>query len=230
MHDASFTVSVIMPAFNADKYIFEALSSVLLQTYPASEIIVLDDGSTDKTRDIVEKFSAVRYEYQDNAGVAAALNRGCLLASSNHIAFISADDVWQPNKLLIQREKLLENPKALVFGHMMNFISPDLSPDEAIKIVCPKVPMPAFSAGTLLTRLDILKHIGPFNENFRIGEFVDWYGRAKDLGTEVIMLENVLSLRRLHKTNHSKTATNSKSYAPILKALLDRRRAKEKLE
>lgn len=228
MHHDNFTISVIMPAFNAEKYISEALHSILHQTCPATEIIVVDDGSTDGTRESVEKYSSVRYAYQDNAGVASALNRGCLLATSDHIAFMSADDVWQPDKLQLQKKKLLESPNALVFGHMMNFISPDLVPGEIQKIVCPKDPMPAYSAGTLLTRLDTFNRIGPFNEDFEVGEFVDWYGRAKDLQIEVVMIDTVVSLRRLHSTNHSKTVLKShRSYAPVLKAILDRRRAKE---
>jgi glycosyltransferase involved in cell wall biosynthesis len=226
----NFTISVIVPSYNAEKYLSEALKSILIQTCPVAEIIVVDDGSTDRTREIVEKFSGVRYVYQENAGVAAALNRGCLMSSGTHISFISADDVWRPDKLLQQKEQLLKSPNAIVFGHMMNFISPDLAPSEALKIACPKAPMPAFSAGTLLTRLDTFNQIGPFNEVFNIGEFVDWFGRAKDLQIEVIMIDAVVSLRRLHMTNHSKTAINSKSYAPVLKAILDRRRAKESFE
>ena len=228
MHRDDFTVSVIIPAFNAEKYIAEAIRSVLHQSCPASEIIVVDDGSTDRTRKVLEKYSGVRYVYQDNAGVAAALNRGCLLAESEHIAFISADDVWQPEKLQCQKEILLERPNALVFGHMKNFISPELASDEALKIACPKDALPAYSAGTLLTRLDTFNQIGPFNESFSVGEFVEWYGRAKDHQIEVVMIDAVVSMRRLHKSNHSKTELkNSKSYAPVLKAILDRRRAKE---
>jgi len=228
MHHDDFTVSVVMPAFNAEKYISEALDSVSHQSFPAAEIIVVDDGSTDSTREIVERYRRIRYVYQENAGVAAALNRGGLLALSDHIAFISADDVWQPDKLQLQKERLVESPHALVFGHMMNFISPDLEPDEALKISCPTDPMPAYSAGTLLTRAETFKKIGLFNPNFKVGEFLDWYGRAKELQIEVVMIDAVVSLRRLHNSNHSKTAIkNHKSYAPALKAILDRRRAKE---
>jgi glycosyltransferase involved in cell wall biosynthesis len=226
MHYENFSVSVIMPAFNAEKYIAEAIHSVLQQTSPAKEIIIVDDGSTDGTREIVEKYSAIRYVHQSNAGVAAALNRGCLLATSNHIAFISADDLWHPDKLQKQTERLSESPHSLVFGHMMNFVSPDLTPSEAANTSCPKDPMPAYSAGTLLTRIETLNKVGLFNPDFEVGEFVDWYGRAKDLQIDVVMLDDVVSLRRVHNTNHSKTAIrNHKSYAPVLKAMLDRRRA-----
>ena len=91
--------------------------------------------------------------------------------------------------------------------------------------MCPPEPMPAFSAGTLLTRLDTFRAIGPLNESFAVGEFLDWYGRARDRGTEVIMLDCVLSRRRVHLSNQSTKALREKSYTPVLKALLDRRRS-----
>ena len=221
-------VSVVMPAFNAQRYIAEAIRSVLGQTRPALELIVVDDGSTDATRDIVKAHPCVTYVHQSNAGVAAALNAGCLHARGTHLAFISADDVWSPDKLKLQYEQIRKTPGALVFGHMQNFISPDIPEDEAGRLQCPPAPMPAYSAGTLLAERRTFDAVGKFTETYSVGEFLDWYGRANDLGITSIMLEHVLSNRRLHKHNHSKAVLTKKTYAPVLKALLDRRRLKEK--
>lgn len=228
MTNLECAVSVIMPAFNAQSYIAEAVRSVLDQTQPALELIVVDDGSTDATRDIVQAIPGVTCIHQPNSGVAAALNAGCLHARGDHLAFISADDVWSSDKLQLQRDQVLKTPGVLVFGHMQNFISPDIPEDEASRLQCPPEPMPAYSAGTLLTNRRTFNAVGKFNETYSVGEFIDWYGRATDLGITSIMLDNVLSNRRLHKHNHSKNALNKKSYAPVLKALLDRRRLKEK--
>lgn len=213
-----------MPAFNAERYIGEAIESVLNQTIPPAELIVVDDGSTDATRRIAEAFSGVTCLHQPNAGVAAALNAGCRRARGSHLAFISADDVWCADKLKIQREEIARVPDALVFGHMQNFISPDLPAEAAGKLSCPPDPMPAFSAGTLLADVRTFNAVGPFSEGFAVGEFMDWYGRSRDLGIRSIMLGDVLSNRRLHKHNHSTAVLARKSYAPVLKALLDRRR------
>lgn len=221
-------VSVIMPAYNAQRYIAEAIRSVLNQTSPALELVVVDDGSTDATRDIVQAIPGVTYLHQSNAGVAAALNAGCRHARGDHLAFISADDVWSPDKLQIQRDQIRKTPGALVFGHMQNFISPDIPEDEASRLQCPPEPMPAYSAGTLLADRRTFNSVGKFNETYAVGEFIDWYGRATDLGITSIMLDAVLSNRRLHKNNHSKAVLTKKSYAPVLKALLDRRRLMEK--
>lgn len=110
-------VSVIIPAYNAEEYIGRALDSVLTQSAPADEIIVVDDGSTDKTAEIVKAFGQrVRYIYQDNAGVSVARNRGIEEASGNWIAFLDADDEWLPNKLKQQVDVLRRNPHLVWVG------------------------------------------------------------------------------------------------------------------
>jgi len=218
-------VSVVIPAFNAEAYLAEAVASVLEQTTPATEIIVIDDGSTDGTGNVARSIAAVTYVRQANAGVAAALNHGARIASGNCLAFLSADDIWCRDKLALQQQALQSAPNRLVFGQMQHFVSPELTPAQAAGLACPPEPMPAFSAGTLLTRLDTFRDIGPLNEGFKVGEFLDWYGRARDGGAEVIMLGSVVSHRRVHLSNQSTKALREKSYAPVLKAMLDRRRS-----
>lgn len=217
-------VSVIIPAFNAEKYITEAIGSVLAQALRSAEIIVVDDGSTDGTSELVQRHGNVRLVRQENAGVGAALNHGVRLAQGELVAFLSADDVWLPAKLELQFESARQ-PGQLVFGHMQHFVSPELSAEEAQALVCPPDPMPAFSAGTLLTRRDTFTTVGPFNESFAVGEFMDWYSRATDLGLRALMLEQVVSRRRVHAHNHSTTTLREKSYAPVLRAIIARRRA-----
>ncbi len=216
--------SVVIPCFNGERYLNEAIASARAQTAGPVEIVVVDDGSTDGSGDIA-KAAGVRYVRQDNAGVAAALNHGVRIASGPLIAFLSADDVWKPQKLAMQRAALGTAADRLVFGHMLHFVSPELSPDIAAGLVASTYPMPAFSAGTLLAWLDVFRTIGPMNESFAVGEFVDWFGRAKDAGLDIIMLPDVVSMRRVHKSNHSTSALKTRTYAPVLKALLDRRRA-----
>lgn len=216
--------SVVIPAFNAEKYLAEAIESVLAQTSKPLEIIVVDDGSTDGTAETAKRFSEVTYVTQANAGVAAALNHGSRAATGEFIAFLSADDIWSNAKLERQLQALDGKPGRLVFGHMLHFLSPELSAEEARGLVCPAEPMPAFSAGTLLTRLDTFRAVGPLDETFAVGEFMDWYGRARDGGAEVVLLDETVSRRRVHLGNQSTKALRQKSYAPVLKALMDRRR------
>ena len=97
-------VSVIMPNYNYGRFLGEALQSVLGQTFADFEIIVVDDGSTDNTKEVVGSFAdtRVKYIYQENRGVSAAYNRGILASSGEYIAFLDADDVWLPQKLELQ--------------------------------------------------------------------------------------------------------------------------------
>jgi cellulose synthase/poly-beta-1,6-N-acetylglucosamine synthase-like glycosyltransferase len=113
----SITISVVIPAYNAEKYIGRAIDSVLAQTRPAEEIIVVDDGSTDGTAGIVRSFGGkVAFIQQRNAGASVARNSGIEAAKSDWIAFLDADDEWLPRKLQRQSEHLRRKPD-LVWTH-----------------------------------------------------------------------------------------------------------------
>jgi hypothetical protein len=147
------------------------------------------------------------------------------LVKSGLIAFHCADDIWVPSKIVWQLQALAEGGD-LVFGHVQNFISPELDATAAATLQCPPEPMPGYFAGTLLTRLATFCTVGLFNESFLIGEFFDWYDRAADLGLKSTMLPQVVAMRRLHGRNHSLTRKNNpQGYAHVLKGMLDRRRA-----
>ena len=93
------TVSVIIPTYNRAAFLRRALQSVQNQTRQADEVIVVDDGSTDATAAVVADYSDVIYRFQENAGVAAARNRGAQIAAGEWLAFLDSDDQWQPQKL-----------------------------------------------------------------------------------------------------------------------------------
>lgn len=111
-------VSVIIPAFNCEAFIDEAVESVLQQTLQPDEIIVVDDGSTDSTAERLQKYrSVLRYIHQENKGPSAARNVGISNASGEYIAFLDNDDVWLPRKLAAQVDAMRRHPEvALVFS------------------------------------------------------------------------------------------------------------------
>ena len=226
-------LTVVMPAYNNAAYLAEAVESVRRQTCLPRRIVLVDDGSTDNTPEIAAVLctdSNVPLDYvrQENAGPAAAMSRGAAMADSEFIAFHSADDVWVEEKTAWQLAAL-ENGADLVFGHLQNFISPELDAATAAGLQCPPEPMPGSNAGAMLTRLQTFRTVGPFNERFQIGEFMDWYARALDLGLKAVMLPQVVSMRRLHGRNHSLTRTTQDvGYAHVLKAVLDRRRTRSR--
>jgi len=104
-------VSVIIPAYNSGPYLTETIESVLRQTYPHREIIVVDDGSTDDTPARVARYGpALTYIRQAQGGVGAARNRGVAAARGDYIALLDHDDLWVPEKLEVQVEVAARHP------------------------------------------------------------------------------------------------------------------------
>ncbi|MFY9221885.1 MAG: glycosyltransferase family A protein [Blastocatellia bacterium] len=220
-------ISVIIPVFNGEKYIKEAINSVLEQTFQDFEIIVIDDGSTDKTEEIVKSFptSKIHYEKQVNKGVAAARNGGVELAKNDWIAFLDADDLWVKNKLELQINAFLNNQTLdIILGQVEHFYSPELSLEKQTKLYCPKEIQPGFLPSTMLVKKEVFDRVGLFETKWKIGEFIDWYDRSRQQCISY-MLNVVLLKRRVH--NASLTVTNKaaqRDYLQILKSSLDRRK------
>jgi len=113
------SVSVIIPTYNRARYVTKAIESVLAQTYHDYEIIVIDDGSTDNTKEVLQPYmDRIRYIYQQNAGVSAARNTGISEARGEWIAFLDSDDEWLPEKLDVQMEYVARHPE--IIAHTVN--------------------------------------------------------------------------------------------------------------
>src|SRR5947209_1330223 len=136
-------ISVIIPVYNGERHLAEALDSVLSQAHHPLEVIVVDDGSTDNTAAVARKYSAVRYYHQANGGSAAARNRAIELAHGDLFAFLDADDVWAPEKLKRQMAVLEAEPELeAVLGFAQQFFSPELPPEIRMRLRCPAEPQP----------------------------------------------------------------------------------------
>ena len=228
-------VSVIIPVYNGERYLAQAINSVLDQTYRPIEIIVVDDGSTDRSAEVARSFSeTVHYYCQPNSGSGAARNEGVQRSHGSFIAFLDADDLWVKEKLSIQVALLEADPGLdMVFGHVSQFYSPDL--DEAIKkkVACPTGTLPGYHVGTLLIRRETFLHVGVFNPALQCGEFLDWSFRAKERGLKELLLPDVLMKRRIHSSNmgivksNTQTDNSHADYVRVLRAALDRRRNKD---
>ncbi len=225
-------ISVIVPVYNGERYIAEAIESVAMQSYEPLEIIVVDDGSTDNTGDVVRglevrlRESVIRYERQENSGAASARNRGVEMAGGELLAFLDADDVWLSDKLAKQVEMLNENHHyEAVFGLMEQFISPDVDDNVRATLRCPADSMPGYTHCTMLIHRDAFMRVGLFETNWQIGEFVAWYVKALDTGLRSALLPEVVFRRRLHAGNQGVNKRDFHSdYVRIAKASLDRRR------
>ena len=137
-------ISVIIPVYNGERYLVEAIESALAQSWRPIEIILIDDGSTDGSAALARRFAPeVKYEFIDHAGAGAARNRGVALAGGDYLAFLDADDLWTKRKLESQMAVFNSpNPPDLLLGFVEHFISPDVGSPLANKIRCPTESMP----------------------------------------------------------------------------------------
>jgi glycosyltransferase involved in cell wall biosynthesis len=181
MSEKKPTVSVIIPTYNRADCITKSIDSVLSQNYNDYEIIVVDDGSTDNTRQILQVYvdkGLIRYIYQDNAGCAAARNVGISTAKGEWIAFLDSDDRWLPDKLAVQMQYLLETGLDVCFTN----IAFEYNQDSKIDISNPKQGQPDRWIATdsldlvitpnefytplpsMVVKSSLLKKTGTFNE------------------------------------------------------------------
>jgi len=220
-------ISVIIPVYNGECYLAEAIESALAQTWTPIEILIMDDGSTDGTSGVAHRFAAsVRYDLQLHAGPGAARNRGVELARGEYLAFLDADDLWLKQKLELQMAAFQGSaPPDAVFGYVEQFVSSDLSPRQAAKMEWQGEAMPARLPGTLLIKREKFATVGRFSTALRVGEFVEWYARATELGFQDTIIPEVVLRRRIHAANSGIVHRDARSdYVRVIKAAMDRRR------
>ena len=215
--------SVVIAVRDCERHIGEAIDSVLVQG--PLELIVVDDGSSDRSAAVAESRGATVISL-DGLGIGPARNAGVAAARGDLIAFVDADDVWCPGKLDAQLAALAADPALeIVYGHVLQFLSPELSQEEAARLVCPDEPQPGYCAGAALIRRAAFDVVGPFAA-LTTGEFIDWMARAREAGLRETMLEQTVLLRRIHAANHGIVRRHATSdYVRVVKAALDRRRA-----
>ena len=207
-------VSVIIPTFNRQNFIIDAVMSVLAQDIEDLELIIVDDGSTDGTQDILKPYmKAIRYIYQDNQGVSAARNRGVRESCGEMLAFLDSDDLWAPGKLKTQIDKV-RSEDVLSFEGVEWFV--DREEDQAFLKQCENVIWPRcdasgyvidpvldvaegryFHLGTLLCRKSTFLDVGFFDEVLCMGEDEDWFSRAS-LKTRFHYIPQPFLKRRFH--------------------------------
>ncbi len=180
------TVSVIIPTYNRRIYLPEAVDSVLKQTYPPTEIFVVDDGSTDGTEELFKKSSSnLRYLYQANQGVASARNLGISQAQGEWLAFLDSDDYWLPRKLEHQMEFHRKNSHYRISqteetwirnGTRVNPMKKHSKPSGWI--FEPSLSLCLISPSSVLISREIFKQIGRFDESFPVCEDYEWWLRA----------------------------------------------------
>ncbi len=222
-------ISVIIPVYNGEKYLAEAIESVLDQNYCPIEVIVVDDGSTDGTADVAWSFSeSVHFIYQPNQGVAVARNTGIKNSSGELIAFLDADDLWAHNKLNVQVDCLLMHPNiGYILGRQQNFL--ELGIDKPFWLR--KEHLLNDHVGflpTLMIRRRIFDKVGLFNPDYIISSDVEWFSRVKDVSIPMMVVPEIVLYRRIHDTNLSyQSKAGDPTLLRALRASVRRKRTKK---
>ncbi|WP_447980385.1 glycosyltransferase [Candidatus Nitrospira bockiana] len=175
-------VSIIIPCFNQARFVSEAIESVLAQSYPRYELVVVDDGSSDGSADIIRRYPDLRYVYQPNQGLSAARNRGLEVVRGRYVVFLDADDRLDPHHLSISMETIRRAPEAAaVFGDYRLLGSTaghthDCAPRPDTYGTLLRgniIPCPAVAA----VRRDIVAAVGGFRRQLRSAEDYDLFLR-----------------------------------------------------
>jgi len=225
-------VSYVMAAYNAERYIVESLRSILQQSRPVDEIVVVDDGSTDATAAIVKSLAGpIHYVYQNNGGQSAARNRGVSESHGDFIGFLDGDDLIHPRKIERQLARFVERPELMLSdGHAQNFWSPEV-PEAARqltgwqKLTHSYKPWPGF-IGTWLFRRAVWDAVGGFDVDRTFAEDSDWHDRVLDTQMPVETMPAVLARRRLHL--HNLTRNNYEDHIDGLQRFYKERMARQR--
>lgn len=204
-------VSVIIPTYNRAGFLREALESVLAQTYRPIECIVVDDGSTDETQDVVKTIMSdncadfcIRYEWQKNSGACAARNRGLVVSRGEFINFLDSDDLLVPQSLEWKVSSLSETPCDFAYGvsEMTNKSGALLKrigknwPDRHSALITAYL----FTTNSALLRRSVCVRIGPWDERLRGAQEIDYFSRVKALDHTGKFIGRTTDIYRIHSS------------------------------
>ena len=219
-------VTCVIPCYNAERFLREALESVFAQTLPPTEVIVIDDGSTDRSAEVAASFeNRITYVHQPNAGPAAARNRGIELAREEFIAFLDADDVWHREKLARQAARFAARPELEAsITHLSLFWEAEIQHEQEAwgeRFRNDKV-APGYVLQAMLARRSVFEKYGMLDPALRFGEDTEWFMRARDAGIALELMADVLLLRRFHSNNLIRSRANSVLKSGILNMIQSR--------
>lgn len=219
-------VSCIVPVYNGEAYLAEALDSILAQTLPALEVLVVDDGSSDGTAAVARRYGKrIAYLHQLHMGQSAARNHGLRVARGDLVAFLDADDLADPARLARQVARFQAKPELdLCQALTRDFWSPEVSAEQRRADQELRRPHRG-NIDTWVVRRSLFERIGGFDPDLRFGETVEWYCRARESGASIEFLPEVVAYRRVHGNNltRGKREEQIDSLFTVLRAAMERK-------
>lgn len=220
MSEGRPTVSVVLPVYNGERFLREAIESVLPQLSAQDELIAIDDGSTDGSGEICRATPLLRYIRQENAGPAAARNAGIRAARGEIVAFIDADDVWPRGKLVEQAGVLAADPGVYIVIGRTEYRALGEAGERSLGAVT------FFHLGSAIFRRSVFDRIGLLDESRRSCEDVELFLRARESGLSIVSLESIGLIYRKHPGGMSfGKGIHESNFLVEIKKSLDRRRS-----
>jgi glycosyltransferase involved in cell wall biosynthesis len=205
-------ISILMPVYNEERYIAEAIESVLAQTHRNFELIILNDGSKDHTLEIAQSYarrdSRVHVESHENIGIGPTLNKGFALAANEWVALMHGDDVLMPNRLERNLVFLDEHPELAVAAGWYKNIDGEgrivakgelpLTTHEAVRKLYEANELISFMGCTALVRKSAVQAVGGYRPQFRVNEDADLWNRLLENGYKILLQPEYLAKYRIH--------------------------------
>jgi glycosyltransferase involved in cell wall biosynthesis len=223
-------ITVLMAVHNGEKYLKEAVDSILVQTYSDLEFIIIDDASTDKTKDILNSFIDKRIRIinnDQNIGLTKSLNKGLLESKGEYIARMDADDISLPERLEMQKKFLDANKDVVCLGGMTEIVDNNnnrtgqkrvLTNADEIRfrlVLANQIAHPAS-----MFRKDVIKSVGNYNEHFKYVQDFELWSRLSSLGYKISNLDRILIKYRFHKQSITQNdRTRDKAYEFVIQII-----------
>lgn len=219
-------VSIILAVRNGERFLAEAIRSVLAQDYPSHELLVVDGHSTDRTAEITRTFPGAQFLPQPGHGLSAAWNFGLARARGDWIALLEHDDVWTPEKLRTQIAFMLARPELqFTLSHAQFFLEPGCAWPSGYNPDWLKAPQIGSMLSSFVARKSAFAQVGMFDERLKTAADMDWFSRAKDLRIPMAYLAETLMLKRVHDCNvTSQTRLNNAELLEVIQRTLARKR------
>ncbi|MEP3857058.1 glycosyltransferase family A protein [uncultured Porticoccus sp.] len=210
-------IDIIIPVYNGERFVCEAIDSACKQTHQNIRIIVVNDGSTDGSREkilaLTGQLPNLVFVDRPHCGVSATLNTALEHTEADWLAFLDCDDLWATNKLQVQLAVLTADQSLdICFTKLQEF--DDESAFNTTYRARPE-PLAGINKTSMLCRRSLFDRVGGFNEALQMGDFIEWFNRCKTHNVKHVVLPDVLAFRRIHDNN----MTNGVSAVDYLKVI-----------
>lgn len=224
------TVAVLIPARDAAATLSETLDSIASQSVPATEVILVDDASTDTTVALAEAHPlSIRLLTGTGSGPAAATNLAAQAASAEWLAPLDSDDLWPADRLEVALATAAASGAAAVIGLVEPFVDPGVSPHALARLRFQQGRQPGYLPGALLIKRSVFAELGGFDASYLTGFFIDFWDRFRAAGHSWALCDQLVLRRRIRPNSLSQREAGvasrlSHDFARIARAAIQRRR------